>query len=46
MSTCILGPHCGDGTTNGTEECDDGANNGVGASRCTRACKNYVPITT
>jgi len=42
---CKLGPHCGDGIPNGAEECDDGANNGVGTSRCTKACKNYVSIT-
>lgn len=39
---CKAGPHCGDGFTSGPEECDDGAQNGVGTSRCTTACKFYV----
>jgi len=44
MSTCVLGPHCGDGQTNGEEECDDGQANGT--TRCTSACKVFIPITT
>ena len=29
MSNCLRGGYCGDGQTNGTEECDDGANDGT-----------------
>jgi fibro-slime domain-containing protein len=35
---CLPGPFCGDGYVNGTEICDDGANNGTVASPCNTSC--------
>jgi fibro-slime domain-containing protein len=29
LATCVLSPYCGDGTVNGPETCDDGANDGT-----------------
>jgi cysteine-rich repeat protein len=36
-----LGPHCGDGTVNGPEECDDGPKNDVDGI-CSSACKKII----
>jgi fibro-slime domain-containing protein len=36
-SSCTLGPHCGDGTRNGLETCDDGTNDGS-YGRCLPDC--------
>lgn len=36
---CEPAPHCGDGATNGPEECDDGLNNGTPASLCDTNCR-------
>ncbi len=38
-TTCEPGPFCGDGYQNGTEECDDGANNGTLLSTCNLSCQ-------
>jgi cysteine-rich repeat protein len=40
-ATCQLGGYCGDGTTNGPETCDRGANNGkeYGPTSCGYDCK-------
>jgi fibro-slime domain-containing protein len=35
---CVIAPYCGDGQVSNGEECDDGANNGVGADKCTATC--------
>jgi fibro-slime domain-containing protein len=35
--------HCGDGIPAGTEECDDGVNNGEGKS-CSKECKLALPM--
>ena len=34
--------YCGDGVVNGTEECDDGADNGIDG-RCTSSCRAILP---
>ncbi len=36
---CEPGPFCGDGYQNGTEECDDGPNNGTVLSPCSLTCE-------
>jgi len=36
----VVGPYCGDGITNGAEQCDDG--NDVETDGCTSACKSAV----
>jgi hypothetical protein len=44
-TSCTYGPFCGDGTVNGSEQCDDGAANGVAytlscnTGGCTSICK-------
>ncbi len=48
-SVCIHGActpdSCGDGLTEGTEECDDGANNGTTGDGCTANC-TFVCVST
>lgn len=36
---CTLGPRCGDGVRQGTEECDAGEMNGAAASACDATCR-------
>ena len=38
---CSYGGFCGDGIINGTEECDDGPNNGLDGV-CTSSCKAII----
>ena len=43
LATCKLAGYCGDGTSNGPEQCDRGASNEVnpyGAGKCTTMCTN------
>lgn len=46
-TTCEWGPYCGDGQTNGSEQCDDGPNNvaySADGSGCTYECTTNVPF--
>jgi cysteine-rich repeat protein len=41
-SSCTLGPHCGDGVIQGSEQCDDG--NQVNGDGCSAACQKEGTI--
>ena len=38
-TVCQPAPKCGDKVTNGSEQCDDGANNGMPSSICSASCE-------
>jgi fibro-slime domain-containing protein len=39
---CTLGPRCGDGVRQGTEECDAGDMNGMPGARCSADCHGII----
>jgi len=43
-NTTVAPPHCGDGTVDADEECDDGGTTGVDG--CSSICKNEGMVTT